>query len=493
MKRLRAVFLLFLLFLCVAPGFSECCDPDCAIPTKRTKPQLVPEVITKIPEGFPRDFALFQENFDAQNFSPRSWEWLSGGEIRLQDTVLYEGNAAMELAGGGMQVEIEVPVDSTLRFFRKTQISFCEPFYYQSLPCPLQLYVDDVLFGSWTGTTPWQEVVREIPAGKHTLRWTSCAPQGDGYSHARAWVDAIRVYAFVDREEKVCIPDPYLRELVLRSIGKASKMDFSYLPQEQTASSRALETSEGFPQCDQIFANQVRDLTHLESFGVYAFVDLTGIEALSGLQCLLFPGIRPISIAPLLGLQEIKRLQLGGALLEDLSGIKELDKLEVLCLEMNNVHDISDLANLQQLRFVNLWGNPVSDFSALENLPHLQWKLRTPGENGSVLAFPNVPKNSFPADGERIFTSPVTLCWNACFDQSGGQPFLYFLYLGKDSEELVLWHGGLTQNWYNCVAYLEPETTYYWNVEVRDWDFRLVTKGPTWSFSTGPLSVVARK
>ena len=68
---------------------------------------------------------------------------------------------------------------------------------------------------------------------------------------------------------------------------------------------------------------------------------------------------------------ELRALDLGHNVVDDLSFLEGLTKLRVLILACNKITDISPLAGMKELEYVELFSNPISDLSPLYDLPHL--------------------------------------------------------------------------------------------------------------------------
>ena len=93
---------------------------------------------------------------------------------------------------------------------------------------------------------------------------------------------------------------------------------------------------------------------------------LTGIKTLRRLE---ITGTNISDISRLAELTQLKELNLEGNLISDISSLSNLKKLIELRLDSNQITDISPLSGLTNLREVNLRNNAISDFSPLESLP----------------------------------------------------------------------------------------------------------------------------
>ena len=68
---------------------------------------------------------------------------------------------------------------------------------------------------------------------------------------------------------------------------------------------------------------------------------------------------------------ELRALDLGHNVVEDLSFLRNLRQLRVLILACNRVSDLSPLRDLRNLEYIELFSNPITDLSPLYDLPHL--------------------------------------------------------------------------------------------------------------------------
>ncbi len=93
---------------------------------------------------------------------------------------------------------------------------------------------------------------------------------------------------------------------------------------------------------------------------------LTGIKTLRRLE---ITGTNISDISGLAELTQLKELNLEGNLISDISSLSNLKKLIELRLDNNQIADISPLSGLTNLKEVNLRNNAISDFSPLESLP----------------------------------------------------------------------------------------------------------------------------
>ncbi len=103
-----------------------------------------------------------------------------------------------------------------------------------------------------------------------------------------------------------------------------------------------------------------------------ALTDVSLLADLRGLESLDLSGNALTDIAPLSTLTALRRLDLRGNRVADLAPLASLPRLEVLLLDGNRVVDAGALTHLGTLRHLGLADNAVADFAPLSDL----WSLR---------------------------------------------------------------------------------------------------------------------
>ena len=146
--------------------------------------------------------------------------------------------------------------------------------------------------------------------------------------------------------QTVDIPDPNLRAVIEKELGKASG--------------------------DTITADDMATLTQLAARNVDIRV-LTGLEAATNLTELLLGFNSIADISPLKGLTNLTELFLDYNSISDISPLAGLTNLIILTLGGNSIFDISPLAGLNNLTRLSLDYNSISDISALSGLINLIW------------------------------------------------------------------------------------------------------------------------
>ena len=83
------------------------------------------------------------------------------------------------------------------------------------------------------------------------------------------------------------------------------------------------------------------------------------------------PGHMTKDIAVLRYCKNLRALDFGHNLVNDLTWLEGLTDLRVLIIAINRVEDISPLAKLTKLEYLEMFSNEISDLSPLRNLTHL--------------------------------------------------------------------------------------------------------------------------
>ena len=113
------------------------------------------------------------------------------------------------------------------------------------------------------------------------------------------------------------------------------------------------------------------DLRRLDLSG-NGLTDLSALAPLRALRSLDLSGNAVSDLSPLAGMTELRRLDLAGNRVVDLWPLGALPHLEVLLLDGNDVADVGALTHLGRLENLGLAGNLVADVGPLADL----WSLR---------------------------------------------------------------------------------------------------------------------
>ena len=117
--------------------------------------------------------------------------------------------------------------------------------------------------------------------------------------------------------------------------------------------------------------------------------DLSPLVELTQLQWLTLVNNLISDVSPLRNLKSLEHLNLDANVISDVSPLAQLTRLKVLYLENNVISDVSPLAGFKNLDRLDLRNNAISDFSPLDRLPEKTF-VRMDGNSG------------FPAGGPKI-------------------------------------------------------------------------------------------
>lgn len=147
--------------------------------------------------------------------------------------------------------------------------------------------------------------------------------------------------------------------------GEAKRMTKIHLPMSRTSSIFYLNGLEFFTNVDtlEISSQALKDITPLVNF--------PGMKFLSLAKCTL----ADLDLSPLALLNDLEVLNLWSCSLDDISFLKNKQKLDALFLMQNNVQDLTPLTGLQNLTQLFLTTNYFIDnttLGALQTLPKLE-------------------------------------------------------------------------------------------------------------------------
>ena len=117
--------------------------------------------------------------------------------------------------------------------------------------------------------------------------------------------------------------------------------------------------------------------------------DISGLAGLAQLTSLVLNDNSIADVSPLAGLTGLTNLHLESNLISDVSPLAKLADLKFLNLRNNSISDVSSLTGLTRLEHLNLYNNAISDFSPLEKL----------SEKTSIVSADNP---GFPIEGPKL-------------------------------------------------------------------------------------------
>ena len=190
--------------------------------------------------------------------------------------------------------------------------------------------------------------------------------------------------------QTVDIPDPNLRAVIEKELGKASgdtitMADIANLTRLSAlfANISDLTGLEAATNLTELFLadNSISDISPLKGLTnlteLYladsSISDISPLAGLNNLIILTLWGNSIFDISPLAGLNNLTELLLANNSISDISPLAGLNNLTELFLANNSISDISPLAGLNNLTRLSLDYNPISDISALSGLINLIW------------------------------------------------------------------------------------------------------------------------
>ena len=132
----------------------------------------------------------------------------------------------------------------------------------------------------------------------------------------------------------------------------------------------------------------LRALRRLEIRGT-TISDLSPLAELTQLQWLELVDNLISDVSPLVTLKNLETLNLDANFISDPSALAQLTDLEVLYLENNVISDVSSLAGFKNLDRLDLRNNAISDFSPLDGLPEKTF-VRMEGNPGFPTGGPKI-------------------------------------------------------------------------------------------------------
>ena len=361
------------------------------------------------------------ETFQSGDFTANNW--VRCGDILpvMQSQYVQKGKYAAGFPNLGdrersfMYIDLDIEEDMVISFYVKTN--------FQEGGGGLSFCIDDDDAGRWFSVNDWKRVIREIPAGKHRLKWEVSLFSDPGSNEMMAFLDHIMISKFIPLGEPIVFNDDAFKNYVRRIIGKRDdNMDNRYT-------------------LDQVYANEVKDI---EQVVIYADVtDITGLEHFTNLQRVVGFAEGLSDIRPMTNLQNIEKVEFSEMPLSDISPldasakrgclnalefedlplsqasldlIKTWDQIENLSmkyislgtldflpsgnslidlivdfadltnvdglanqtnlthlsLRFNEISDLSALTHLTKMKMIDLQYNQLSDLSPLENLSNLE-------------------------------------------------------------------------------------------------------------------------
>ena len=329
------------------------------------------------------------ENCEITN--PNSYPYVGvdigqGAEVTLVNTLIYDHNVGVQLAGADLSVINCTIVDNTYEFLSPgtntiniVNTIFAENSSGWDVPSSQLINISNSLFdrplptnvsaenGNISGDPKFQDAANRdyqlqdsspaIDAGSTNI---TSLPNTDKIDNQRIFGDTVDIGAYENGSLRqtvtVNIPDTNLRSLLEQALGKGNgdsitDLELDGLSGQLDASSSSISNLAGLEYCINLTVlnlhdNQISDLSALSNL-------LTSLTELDLSQNRI-SNIRPIS-----NLTKVTDLNLLGNQITDISLLSNLANLIELNLGGNQITDISVLSNLSNLAELNLLGNQL--------------------------------------------------------------------------------------------------------------------------------------
>ncbi len=350
--------------------------------------------ITGCPSTFKEPVELTGDDFETGDFSKNPWELGGDAKPEIETEEVYQGDYAVRFGDVGnsgkstLEIYVEIEQDSKISFYRKTSSQLGHDH--------LQFYIGDKFAGEWSGDIDWHKVIRELPSGKHTLKWVYEKNASVDEHQDTAWIDDIVISNNIYLGEEINVPDSDFKASILAYLGKNSEATEQFMRKQKGVENeenqykmKPLSYSDG-----KVYRNELLDFVEFEtvSSGINS---IDGIENIENLRFLNLNSNNITDLSPLEDLNDLKKLYLrynniddigsleslnnlidldaGHNSINDLTPLSNLTKLKYLYLAYNSINDINPLQTLNELEEIYLVENNISNISALENLKKLTW------------------------------------------------------------------------------------------------------------------------
>jgi Leucine-rich repeat (LRR) protein len=321
-------------------------------------------LLTGCPPTFEPPAGFTGDDFETGNFLKNPWELGENVEPEIETEEVYQGSYAVRFGDinsneeSVLEIYIDIEEGSKIRFYRKTssQLGYDH----------LQFYVDDNFAGEWSGDIGWHEVIRELPSGKHTLKWVYEKNHSVDEYQDSAWIDNIEVSKDIELGEVINVSDSTLKSSILYYIGKNTEAAEQLTETQMSFAYKDLGYDDG-----KIYRNEVLDFVEFEPV-ILGIANIDGIENLESLRFLNLNSNNISDLSPLENLSDLRKLYLRYNEIDDISPLGLLNNLTDLGLGNNSINDLTPLSNLEDLKYLYLAYNSVDDISPLQTLTELE-------------------------------------------------------------------------------------------------------------------------
>ncbi len=249
----------------------------------------------------------------------------------------------------------------------KTPISFYRKVEGEDARSTLYFYVDDEIYGIWSGDNKWGKVVREIPAGRHTLKWFYEKKFCTNINYS-AWIDEIKMDNSIELGNEIIFSDENFKSVVLKNIGKSEITEKVYTNEVKDIKELYFGLNSGVQSIVGIEHIENLEKANLEQNNIS---DLTPLSNLLNIEYLRLANNSIVNTKPLSGLIKLKYLTLQNNNIIDIQSFENLTNLTLLLLESNNISNINVLSNLVQLSTLKIGDNNIDNIDPLSNLTNL--------------------------------------------------------------------------------------------------------------------------
>ena len=163
--------------------------------------------------NFLETIGIIVEDWETGDFEKFPWYHFGANHWEITSSSPWEGIYCAkspeldDYTSAILQVEYTAGVDDTLSFYRRVS---SEPDFDF-----LHFYIDNILYGSWSGETPWDRVAYPVAAGTHSFRWVYVKDIYMAMGQDKAWIDYIEFPppvlpdVTVGPNDTTCAGEPY--------------------------------------------------------------------------------------------------------------------------------------------------------------------------------------------------------------------------------------------------------------------------------------------
>ena len=131
-----------------------------------------------------------RETFESGDFSLFDWQTLGGAHWFVDNSTANTGAYSARTGAIShtnlttLQVEIEVPHDGQISFYKKTETEGNKDI--------LTFYIDNTAMGEWSGDVGWSREAFNVTAGTHRFKWIYMKNGSGSYGADACWIDDVQ-------------------------------------------------------------------------------------------------------------------------------------------------------------------------------------------------------------------------------------------------------------------------------------------------------------